>query len=167
MPVSRRGFLRGSLDTRSGAFIAARGLEAHLADAAQGANGARALVPPGVNEIRISSNENPLGPGKAVLDAILMKFPEAGRYPFNSTPNETALVAAIAGKFAVKPENIVRRRGIAGDPEERRARVHDAGARPRDRVPLVRELSGDRAAARSIPSPRSRSIRRSAWTSSR
>jgi len=106
MPVSRRGFLRGSLDTRSGAFIAARGLEAHFADAAQG-DGARALVPAGVNEIRLSSNENPLGPGKAVLDAILMKFPEAGRYPFNSTPNETALVAAIAGKFAVKPENIV------------------------------------------------------------
>jgi histidinol-phosphate aminotransferase len=106
MPVSRRGFLRGSLGTRSGAVIGARGLEAHLAEAAQG-GGARALVPPGVNEIRISSNENPLGPGKAVLDAILMKFPEAGRYPFNSTPNESALVAAIAGKFAVKPENIV------------------------------------------------------------
>ncbi len=109
MPVSRRDFLRGSPATRSGMFIAARGHEAHLADEAQGANGGRgrALVPPGVNEIRISSNENPLGPGKAVLDAILMKFPEAGRYPFNSTPNETALVAAIAGKFAVKPENIV------------------------------------------------------------
>jgi histidinol-phosphate aminotransferase len=106
MPVSRRGFLRGSLGTRSGAFIGARGLEAHLAEAAQGGR-ARALVPPGVNEIRISSNENPLGPGKAVLDAILMKFPEAGRYPFNSTPNESALVAAIAGKFTVKPENIV------------------------------------------------------------
>ena len=106
MPVSRRGFLRGSLASRSGALIAARGLEAHLADA-QGGNGARALVPPGVHEIKISSNENPLGPGKAVLDAILMKFPEAGRYPFNSTPNEMALVAAIAGKFAVKPENIV------------------------------------------------------------
>ena len=108
MPVSRRDFLRGSPATRSGMFIAARGLEAHFADEAQGANGGRgrALVPPGV-EIRISSNENPLGPGKAVLDAILMKFPEAGRYPFNSTPNETALVAAIAGKFAVKPENIV------------------------------------------------------------
>src|SRR6185503_4897784 len=45
MPLSRRGFLRGSLDTRSGAFIAARGLEAHVADAAQG-DGARALVPP-------------------------------------------------------------------------------------------------------------------------
>jgi histidinol-phosphate aminotransferase len=64
-------------------------------------------VPPGVDEIRISSNENPLGPGKTVLDAILGKFPEAGRYPFNSTPNETALVATIAAKYKIKPENIV------------------------------------------------------------
>jgi len=86
--------------------LAARGLEAHLAEGQRG-GGAGALVPPGVDEIRISSNENPLGPGKAVLDAIVGKFPEAGRYPFNSTPNETALTAAIAAKYKVKPENIV------------------------------------------------------------
>jgi histidinol-phosphate aminotransferase len=113
MSVSRRGFLQGRgsggtirLTGLSGAVVAARGLEAHLAEAAQG-GGARALVPPGVTEIRISSNENPLGPGKAVLDAILVKFPEAGRYPFNSTPNDTALSAAIARTFKIKPENIV------------------------------------------------------------
>jgi histidinol-phosphate aminotransferase len=106
MSVSRRGFLTGRGVPFSGAFIAARGMEAHLAEAAQG-GGARSLVPPGVAEIRISSNENPLGPGKAVLDAILGKFPEAGRYPFNSTPNETALTGAVAAKFKVKPENIV------------------------------------------------------------
>jgi histidinol-phosphate aminotransferase len=106
MSVSRRGFLSGRVVPFSGAFIAARGMEAHLAEAMQG-GGARSLVPPGVAEIRISSNENPLGPGKAVLDAMHGKFPEAGRYPFNSTPGETALVAAVAGKFNVKPENIV------------------------------------------------------------
>ena len=106
MSVSRRGFLAGRVIPFSGAFIAARGMEAHLAEAGQGAS-ARSLVPPGVAEIRISSNENPLGPGKAVLDAMLGKFPEAGRYPFNSTPNEGALSAAVAGAFKVKPENIV------------------------------------------------------------
>jgi histidinol-phosphate aminotransferase len=106
MSVSRRGFLAGRVIPFSGAFIAARGMEAHLAEAGQGAR-ARSLVPPGVAEIRISSNENPLGPGKAVLDAMLGKFPEAGRYPFNSTPNEGALSAAVAGTFKVKPENIV------------------------------------------------------------
>jgi histidinol-phosphate aminotransferase len=106
MSVSRRGFLTGRVIPFSGAFIAARGMEAHLAEAGQGAR-ARSLVPPGVAEIRISSNENPLGPGRAVLDAMLGKFPEAGRYPFNSTPNEGALSAAVAGMFKVKPENIV------------------------------------------------------------
>jgi histidinol-phosphate aminotransferase len=65
------------------------------------------VLPPGVEEIRISSNENPLGPGKAALDAILGKFPEAGRYPFNSTPADADLVGAIAAKFEIKHENIV------------------------------------------------------------
>ncbi|HYT74344.1 MAG TPA: histidinol-phosphate transaminase, partial [Vicinamibacterales bacterium] len=59
------------------------------------------------DEIRINSNENPLGPGRVALDAILGKFPEAGRYPFNSTPSETDLAAAIAAKYGVKPENVV------------------------------------------------------------
>jgi len=91
----------------SGAFLAARGLEAHLAEAQAQGQRARPLLPPGVDEIRISSNENPLGPGKTALDAILGKFPEAGRYPFNSTPADADLVAALAGKYKVKPENIV------------------------------------------------------------
>ena len=106
MPVTRRGFLHLAAPSSSAVVLAARGLEAHLAEGQRG-GGAGALVPPGVDEIRISSNENPLGPGKAVLDAIVGKFPEAGRYPFNSTPNETALTAAIAAKYKVKPENIV------------------------------------------------------------
>ncbi len=110
MPVSRRGFLqfaRPGGEPLTGAFLAARGLEAHLAEAQTQGQRARPLLPPGVEEIRISSNENPLGPGRAALDAILGKFPEAGRYPFNSTPSEGDLTAAIAAKFKVKPENIV------------------------------------------------------------
>jgi histidinol-phosphate aminotransferase len=109
MPVSRRGFLRLVVDTEplSGAFLSARGLEAHLAEAQAQGQRARPVLPPGVDEIRISSNENPLGPGRAALDAILGKFPEAGRYPFNSTPADADLVAAIAAKYKVKPENVV------------------------------------------------------------
>jgi len=64
-------------------------------------------LPEGVEVIRISSNENPLGPGKAVLDAIVGKFPEAGRYPFNSTPNEGKLAETIAALHKAKPENVV------------------------------------------------------------
>ncbi|HEX6464356.1 MAG TPA: hypothetical protein VFZ98_07885, partial [Vicinamibacterales bacterium] len=110
MPVSRRGFLqfaRPGGERLNGAFLAARGLEAHLAEAQTQGQRARPLLPPGVEEIRISSNENPLGPGRVALDAILGKFPEANRYPFNSTPSEADLAAAIAAKFKVKPENVV------------------------------------------------------------
>src|SRR6187401_2274717 len=113
MPVSRRGFLRrvGTAEPSpfSGAFLSARGLEAHFAEAQTQTPGRtpRPVLPPGVDEIRISSNENPLGPGKAALDAILGKFPEAGRYPFNSTPADADLAAAIAARFKVKTENIV------------------------------------------------------------
>jgi histidinol-phosphate aminotransferase len=113
MPVSRRGFLRlvGTADRSpmSGAFLSARGLEDHLAQAQRpgGQRGARPPLPPGVEEIRISSNENPLGPGKAALDAILGKFPEAGRYPFNSSPADAALVETLAKQYKVKAENIV------------------------------------------------------------
>jgi histidinol-phosphate aminotransferase len=127
MPVSRRGFF-GIVGGRegagvSGAALAARGLEAHFAEAlgqgrgggaGQGAGRAggqggrgRPELPPGVVEIRINSNENPLGPGKVALDAIVGKFPEANRYPFNSTPKDGDLVDAIAKKQNVKPENIV------------------------------------------------------------
>jgi histidinol-phosphate aminotransferase len=67
----------------------------------------RPAPPPGVEEIKISSNENPLGPGKHVLDAIVGKFPETSRYPFNSTPNEGKLVEGLASFNKVKPENIV------------------------------------------------------------
>ncbi|PYR57179.1 MAG: hypothetical protein DMF85_14435 [Acidobacteria bacterium] len=110
MPLSRRGFLRivGSREEAfSGALIAARGLEAYYAE--QQAPGARSrpVLPPGVEEIRINSNENPLGPGRVALDAILGKFPEANRYPFNSSPADTNLVDAIAAKYKVKPENVV------------------------------------------------------------
>jgi histidinol-phosphate aminotransferase len=69
--------------------------------------GAAAALPPGVVPIRISSNENPLGPGRAVLDAIVGQFDEAGRYPFNSTPGEARLTETIATLHKAKPEHVV------------------------------------------------------------
>jgi histidinol-phosphate aminotransferase len=106
MPVSRRGFLSGRVVPFTGALVASRGMEAGEPDATQD-RGGRANLPPGVAEIRINSNENPIGPGKTVLEAIVGKFPEAGRYPFNSTPNDRALVSALASKYRIKPENVV------------------------------------------------------------
>lgn len=88
------------------ALLAARGHEAYVAELqAQGRN-PQPPAPPGAREIRISSNENPLGPGRRVLDAISGEFGEAGRYPFNSTPSDRNLVEALAAHHKVKPENI-------------------------------------------------------------
>jgi histidinol-phosphate aminotransferase len=108
MSMSRRGFisrLAPERDAYAAAFVAARGREALVAESRYREIGE--LVPPEAKEIRISSNENPLGPGAHALDAIAGKFPEAGRYPFNSTPNEGALVAAVAASFSVKPDHVV------------------------------------------------------------
>src|SRR5436309_4525553 len=113
MSVSRRGFLQGlgvAPSARASAFIAARGHEEWVAEAQQGRQGGRGMrptLPPGVQAIRISSNENPLGPGKAAIDAILGKFPEANRYPFNSTPLDADLEILIAKLYSAKRENVV------------------------------------------------------------
>jgi histidinol-phosphate aminotransferase len=113
MSVSRRGFLQGwgvGRTSHAAAFIAARGHEEHVAEAMQqGRNGGvqRPALPPGVQAIRISSNENPLGPGKAAIDAILGRFPEANRYPFNSSPLDADLEILLAKLNAAKRENVV------------------------------------------------------------
>src|SRR2546423_15286344 len=107
MPVSRRGFLRivGAPDAVpfSGAFLSARGLEAEFAEAQATGQHPRPVLPPGVDEIRISSNENPLGPGRAAPDAILGKFPEAGRYPLNSSPGAPELPPGFPAKTKMNP----------------------------------------------------------------
>src|SRR5829696_7617582 len=114
MSVSRRGFLQGlgaGRTSHAAAFMAARGHEEDVAEAMQqqGRPGGavRPNLPPGVEAIRISSNENPLGPGKAAIDAILGKFPEANRYPFNSTPLDADLEILIAKLNNGKRENVV------------------------------------------------------------
>src|SRR4029450_1550772 len=113
MSVSRRGFLQGlrlGQHAHAAAFMAARGHEELMAEAQQagrqgGARGIPPNLPPGVEGIRISSNENPLGPGKAAIDAILGKFPEANRYPFNSTPLDADLEILLAKLNGGKREN--------------------------------------------------------------
>src|SRR5437762_12175794 len=114
MSVARRGCLQGlgvGRTAHAAAFMAARGHEELMAEAMQqgrqGAARMRPNLPPGVEAIRISSNENPLGPGKAAIDAILGKFPEANRYPFNSTPLDADLEMLLAKLNNAKREIVV------------------------------------------------------------
>src|ERR1700681_4308008 len=113
MSVSRRGFLQGlrlEKNAHAASFLAARGHEEEMAAAQQSGRpgGARLpQLPPGVQAIRISSNENPLGPGQHAIDAILGKFPEANRYPFNSSPLDADLEILIAKLNTAKRENVV------------------------------------------------------------
>ncbi|HEY7287911.1 MAG TPA: histidinol-phosphate transaminase [Vicinamibacterales bacterium] len=108
MSVSRRGFLQGLGVGRSQSaaeFMAARGHEEYMAEAQQGQR-QRTAPPAGVDVIRISSNENPLGPGKSAIDAILGKFPEANRYPFNSSPLDADLEILVAKLNGGVRENV-------------------------------------------------------------
>src|SRR6266536_5729584 len=113
MSVSRRGFLQGlrtEQHAHAAAFMSARGHEELVAEAMQqqgrnGGAGMRAAALPGA--IRISSNENPLGPGKAAIDAILGKFPEANRYPFNSSPLDADLEILLAKLNSARRESVV------------------------------------------------------------
>jgi histidinol-phosphate aminotransferase len=108
MSLSRRRlFQRFGAAPLGGEWIAARGREAAVAEGSlleftQAPRGAASS-----NIIRIASNENPLGPGQHVLDVIVGKFPEAGRYPFNAREQEPVLVKAIASKHGVSNDQVV------------------------------------------------------------
>ena len=108
MSLSRRRlFQRFSAEPLGNEWIAARGREAAVAEGSE-LNFAQApRSAASSNIIRIASNENPLGPGQHVLDVIVSKFPEAGRYPFNAREQEPTLVKAIAGKHGVSNDQIV------------------------------------------------------------
>jgi Histidinol-phosphate/aromatic aminotransferase and cobyric acid decarboxylase len=87
---------------RSGAWIAARGRE-HAE--ATGAEHTGSAAPDA--SIRLNSNENPVGPSAAVLDAILASLPAAGRYPDKATISEATLVESIARANGAAAENVV------------------------------------------------------------
>ncbi|HVG84972.1 MAG TPA: aminotransferase class I/II-fold pyridoxal phosphate-dependent enzyme, partial [Vicinamibacterales bacterium] len=82
-------------------WISARGREAGMIEYSEQGTAT------GAAPIRIASNENPLGPGQHVLDAIVGKFPEAHRYPFNAIQHEGVLIKAVADKFQAQPENVL------------------------------------------------------------
>jgi histidinol-phosphate aminotransferase len=97
MSLSRRQFVQTLGVGAAGAWIGARGREASLFSIEQPLSAAERMI-------ILSSNENPLGPGPAVLNAVKGSFGMAGRYPFSTVGDVTRAVAEL---HKVKPENVL------------------------------------------------------------
>lgn len=109
MSISRRGFVRilGVAGGASlwGAEILARGREAAVGEGWYDPSGALSLPPAGVRSaIRLSSNENPVGPPKSAVDALVAALSEAPRYPSTSIQR---LVERLAAHHKVSADSIV------------------------------------------------------------
>jgi histidinol-phosphate aminotransferase len=109
MALSRRNFVRtvgiGAAGAFTSSFISARGRENGVWSAAgmldEPLHAAQSEV------IIVSSNENPMGPGPKVLDAVRAAFGADGSRPGRYSGSQGALIEALAAKHRVKPENIV------------------------------------------------------------
>jgi histidinol-phosphate aminotransferase len=106
MALTRRGFVQtaglGAAGALTSAWIGARGRENALWSAVEPTLQA---VEPGV--IVLASNENPLGPGPVVMQAVKAAFGDGGRAPGRYSGSARDLIDAIAKKQGVKPENVV------------------------------------------------------------
>jgi histidinol-phosphate aminotransferase len=95
--LSRRRFVQTLGAGAAGAWIGSRGREASLFSLEQPVSAAEKMI-------ILSSNENPLGPGQTVLNAVKGAYGAAGRYPF-ATANDVA--KAVAERQKVKMENVL------------------------------------------------------------
>jgi histidinol-phosphate aminotransferase len=107
MSLTRRKFVQtvgiGAAGALTGSYIGARGREDSVWSALEPTLQA---VQPGM--ICLSSNENPMGPGKTVLAAVQAAFGAEGRTPGRyDFGGGGELIELIAKKFNVKTENIV------------------------------------------------------------
>ena len=99
--LTRRSFVQ-TVGIGAAAYIGARGRENSLWSVLEPTLEA---IEPGV--ICLSSNENPGGPGKAVLNSIQAAFGPTGARPGRYDNSAGALTEAIAKQLGVKTENIV------------------------------------------------------------
>jgi histidinol-phosphate aminotransferase len=106
MALTRRGFIQtagiGAAGALTSSWIGARGREHGVWSAFEPTLHA---VEPG--QIVLASNENPLGPGRVVMNAVQAAFGEGGRKPGRYSGSSRDLIDAIAAKQKVKPENVV------------------------------------------------------------
>ncbi|MGQ0735002.1 MAG: pyridoxal phosphate-dependent aminotransferase [Acidobacteriota bacterium] len=99
MSLSRRRFVQTVSAGAAGFWVAGRGREAGLFDLGFESLHAQTSAP-----MILASNENPLGPGRTVLDAVRAGFGEIGRYQFATTGEVAELIAK---KHGIKPENVL------------------------------------------------------------
>jgi histidinol-phosphate aminotransferase len=102
MALSRRGFVHTVGLGAAAAWVGARGRENAIWSAFEPSLQA---VEPGM--IVLSSNENPLGPGKTVMKAVRTAFGDGGRAPGRYSGTSGNLIEAVAKRVGVKPENVV------------------------------------------------------------
>lgn len=106
MAFTRRDFVRtvgiGAAGAMTSSFISARGRENSIWSALD-----TPLHAAQSDVIIISSNENPMGPGPKVLEAIRASFGADGSRPGRYSGSSRDLIDALAKKHGVKPENIV------------------------------------------------------------
>ena len=106
MPVSRRTFVRSLMNGAAApSSLAARGHEAWVGEHGLDGDQAAAAVPAS-DATRLNSNENPLGPSRAALQAIEGAFAYAGRYPMNAKPAMADFRTAVAKQHGLKMENV-------------------------------------------------------------
>ena len=99
MALTRRALL-GGRPSALAMMIAARGHEEALAEG-------RPPLSANPDAVKISGNENPLGPGPRALEAVLAALDQSGRYPFDSVPGGSELTETLAERFDADPEQIV------------------------------------------------------------
>jgi len=100
--------------------------------------------------IKLDSNENPVGPGRVAMEALLRAFEDAGRYPTNSRTAIPELREGLARKFGVKVENIVLGAG-SGELLRNFVRLFTSPTRPLVAASPTFELPEWTAALSSVP----------------
>ena len=103
--LTRRRFVQtvgiGAAGALTGSWIGARGREGNLWDLAPSLEASQAA-----RMIPLSSNENPLGPGKVVLDAVQRAFGPAGATPGRYSSATGELRDVLSKHLNVRPENL-------------------------------------------------------------
>ena len=124
----------------------------------RGTPGARRANDP--DTVRISSNENPMGPCKEGLEAIAKVAPHGWRYsPFGEQGD---FVTAIAEMEGVKENYVAPYARIERPAASRRLRLHFAHAKLGWRIPA---MAAERPSSSAPKPPASRCVRISATTS--